>query len=63
MPVDVISNNGLSYLKQVNQKRTSNNDLYLNFVDHFDVGPAYIVELSDQGKILQRAHPLKIARL
>lgn len=63
MPVDVISNNGLSYLKQVNKKKTSNSDLYLNFVDLLDVGPAYIVELSDQGRILQRAHPVKIVRL
>jgi predicted metallopeptidase len=63
MSVDIISNNGLSYLNQVNRKQNSSNYIYQDITDNFDYGPAYIVELSAKGRQLQQDHPVKIVRL
>lgn len=63
MSVDIVSNNGLSYLKQVNRKQNSSNYVYQDMNDNFDYGPAYIVELSAKGRQLQQEHPIHIVRL
>ncbi|MBU2699661.1 hypothetical protein Ga0466249_000742 [Sporomusaceae bacterium BoRhaA] len=63
MSIDIVSNNGLSHLKQVKRKLNSSTYIYQDITDDFDYGPAYIVELSAEGKQLQQAHPLKIVRL
>ena len=63
MPVDIVSNNGLSSLNQVNRKKNSSNYIYHDVTDNFSYGPAYIVELSAKGRQLQREHPVKIVKL
>ena len=63
MSVDIISNNGLSYLNQVNRKHNSSNYIYQDSTDNFDYGPAYIVELSAKGRQLQQENPVRIVRL
>lgn len=63
MSVDIISNNGLSYLNQVNRKLNSSNYIYQDITDNFDYGPAYIVELSAKGRQLQHDHPVRILLL
>ncbi|WP_094603592.1 hypothetical protein SPSIL_054390 [Sporomusa silvacetica DSM 10669] len=65
MSIDIIApNNALSHLNQVNNKRELSNYIVQDTTsDDADFSPAYIVELSDMGKQLQRAHPVKIVRL
>ena len=64
MSVDiVVSNNALSYLNQVNRKRK-----LTKFIADEDTAneagfsPAYIVELSAEGKQLQQAHQVPIVQ-
>ncbi|SDF55627.1 hypothetical protein [Sporomusa acidovorans] len=63
MPIDIISSNPLSHLNQVRRKRESNYIFELPMDDEPDVSPAYIVEISAEGKLLQQAHPVTIVRL
>ncbi|TWH46266.1 hypothetical protein [Sporomusa sp. KB1] len=65
MSIDIIApNNALSQLNQVNNKRELSNYIVQDTIDNeADFSPAYIVELSDKGKQLQRDHPVKIVRL
>lgn len=62
MPIDIISNGALSYLRQINKKQKPD-DYFQDTDDSFGVGPAYIVEISAKGRQLQQAHPVKIVRL
>ncbi|WP_371375559.1 hypothetical protein [Sporomusa aerivorans] len=63
MPVDTISsNNRLSQLNQVSKKRELSNYTH-DGTDDEDINPAYIVELSERGKQLQRANPVTIVHL
>lgn len=63
MSVEIVSNNGLSYLNQVNRKQNTSNFIYQDITDDLGCGPAYIVELSAEGRQLQKEHPVKIVRL
>lgn len=63
MPIDIVSNSGLSQINQVNRKQNTSNFIYQDIADDLGCGPAYIVELSAKGRQLQRSHPVKIARL
>ena len=63
MPVDIVSNNGLSYLNQVNRKKNLSDYHYQDATDDFSYGPAYIVELSAKGRQLQQENPVRIVRL
>jgi hypothetical protein len=62
MPVDIVSNGALSYLRQINKKHKAD-DYFQDIDDPFGVGPAYIVEISAKGRQLQQANPVKIVRL
>lgn len=65
MSIDIIApNNALSHLKQVNNKRELSDYIVQDTTSNeADFSPAYIVELSDRGKQLQRDHPVKIVHL
>ncbi|CQR73128.1 hypothetical protein SOV_49130 [Sporomusa ovata DSM 2662] len=65
MSIDIIApNNALSHLNQVKNKRELSDYIVQDTIDDDpDFSPAYIVELSDRGKQLQRDHPVKIVRL
>ncbi len=65
MSIDIIaSNNALSHLKQVNKKRELSNYVDQDITDDEPgCSPAYIVELSEMGKQLQRTHPVTIVHL
>jgi hypothetical protein len=62
MPIDIVSNGALSYLRQINKKQKTD-EFFPHTDDPFGVGPAYIVEISAKGRQLQQANPVKIARL
>ena len=64
MSVDiVVSNNALSYLNQVNRKRKLTNFIAEeNTAAEPSFSPAYIVELSAEGKQLQQANQVSIVK-
>jgi len=55
MSIDIVSNNPTYYLKKVDKQHSSDNDMFQEFVDSFNVGPAYIVEISAKGRQLLQA--------
>lgn len=63
MSVDIVANNPSPYLNQINRKRNSSNDFFESIAEHFNIGPAYIVEISAEGRQLQQAHQIRIVRL
>jgi hypothetical protein len=63
MSIDIVSNNALTHLNQVKEKQNLSNNIFQDITDNFDIGPAYIVELSAKGKQLQQDHPVNIVRL
>lgn len=64
MPIDIVSNNPSYYLKKVDKQHNSDNDIFQEFVDNFNVGPAYIVEISAKGRqLLQSQGSVHIVRL
>jgi hypothetical protein len=64
MSIDVISsNNPLSHSNQVNRKRELSNYIFQDTTNDEDFSPAYIVELSEKGRQLQRDNPVNIVHL
>lgn len=63
MSIDIVSNNALTHLNQIKEKQNLSNSIFQDITDNFDIGPAYIVELSAKGKQLQQDHPVNIVRL
>lgn len=61
---NISSNKSLSQLRQVNKNRELSNFIAQDTTaDDSDYNPAYIVELSEKGKQLQRANPVTIVHL
>jgi hypothetical protein len=64
MPIDVVSNNPTYYLKKIDKQHSSDNDNFQDFVDGFNIGPAYIVEISARGRqLLQSQGSVNIVHL
>lgn len=64
MPIDIVSNNPAFYLKKVNKQHVADNDYFQDFTDDFNIGPAYIVEISAKGRqLLQSLGSLHIVHL
>lgn len=65
MSIDIVaSNNALAHLKKVVKKKELSNYVAEDITDdESEFSPAYIVELSEKGKQLQRAYPVNIVHL
>ena len=64
MAIDIVSNNPKVHLKKINTQQHADNDIFQEFVDTFNIGPAYIVEISAKGRqLLQSLGPVHIVHL
>lgn len=64
MAIDIVSNNPAFYLKKIHKQQNADNEFFQEFVDSFNIGPAYIVEISAKGRqLLQSQGAVHIVRL
>lgn len=64
MAIDIVSNNPTVHLKKINKQQHADNDIFQEFVDTFNIGPAYIVEISAKGRqLLQSLGSVHIVHL